>query len=110
MTYERWQDICESVKSKFKVQAEGQAPSEDGHGHVEFLEFNGPVGEIRLELAVRPRVKEVKTIYSKRMGSQSTVQYEYDESVHTLTLHAFRRVAGGDWEEINSSTFAGGLS
>ena len=106
MTYERWQDIRESVKSKFKVSSEGQEPSEDGHGHVEFLEFTGPLGEIRLELAVRSRVKDVKTIYSKRMGSQSTVQYEYDESVHTLTLHAFRLSVGGDWEEVNSASFA----
>ncbi|MBI5733562.1 MAG: hypothetical protein HY973_01275 [Candidatus Kerfeldbacteria bacterium] len=102
MTYERWQDICESVKSKFKVQAEAQEPSADGHGHVEFLEFSGPLGEMRLELAVRPRVKDVKTIYSKRMGSQSTVQYEYDDSVHTLTLHVFRRSTGGDWQEIKT--------
>jgi len=110
MTYERWENLCEMVRSKLQVLNQGQEELTDSPGHREWLEFKGPAGELRLELVVRPRVTNVKTIYSKRMGSQSTVQYEYDPVEHTLTLHVYRRELSGNWQEVSADTLAQGLS
>jgi hypothetical protein len=108
MTYERWQALRESLKGKFKVSAEGAEELEPGPGHVEFLECATPMGQIRLELEVRPRVLEKKTYYSKRAGSSTTVEYKYDENEHTLTLKAYRLDSGsGEWVEVKPEAFAG---
>ncbi len=108
MTYERWQTLRESLKGKFQVSAEGTEELNPGPGHVEFLECTTPMGQVRLELEVRPRVLEKKTYYSKRAGSQTTVEYKYDENEHTLTLKAYRLDQGsGDWLEVKPEAFAG---
>ena len=108
MTYERWQTLCESLKDKFTVSAEGKEELDSGPGHCEFLECTTPMGQVRLELEVRPRVLEKKMFYSKRAGTTATVEYKYDENEHTLTLKAYRLDPGtGDWVEVKPEAFAG---
>lgn len=107
MTYERWQDIVNKVKTQFAVLGEGKEPLGDRPGEREFVEFEGPTGKMKLELVRRPVVLDKKTIYSKRIGSGTTVEYVYDDKEQTLTFHAYRRQeAAGEWEEIKADTFA----
>ncbi len=107
MTYERWQTLRESLKDKFTVTAEGTEELEPGPGRCEFFECTTPLGQVRLELAVRPRVLEKKTYFSKRAGSSTTVEYKYDENEHTLTLKAYRLDQGsGDWVEVKPEALA----
>lgn len=108
MTYERWQTLRESLKEKFSNFTEGTEELEPGPGHCEFLECKTPMGQVRLELEVRPRVLEKKTYFSKRAGAGTTVEYKYDENEHTLTLKAYRLDQGtGDWAEVRPEAFAG---
>lgn len=105
MTQDRWRELKESLKTKFTFTAEGQENLSEGPGHVEFLECTTPMGEIRLELTVRPKILDKKTFYSKRAGAGTTVEYKYDEHENTLTLKAYRLGKGGEWEEIKAESF-----
>lgn len=105
MTYERWQNLISTIKDKFKVSKEGKEDLNPGPGHVEFIECGTPMGKVRLELIVRPKILEKKTYYSNRVGSQTTVEYRYDENEHTLTLRALRwDEGGGIWQEIKAES------
>lgn len=107
MTYERWQEIIDRVKKQSPEAIVGRVDLPDGPGHREFVEIMAPVGRVRLELWVRPKVLEKKTLYSHRMNSAATVQYKYDESEHTFTLHSYRWEDGiQDWQEVNTEAFA----
>jgi hypothetical protein len=108
MTYERWQTLKGSLKDKFPQFTEGTEELDPGPGHYEFLECTTPMGQVRLELEVRPRILEKKTYFNKRAGSGTVVEYKYDENEHTLTLKAFRfDQASGDWVEVKPEAFAG---
>jgi len=106
MTYERWQNLTQMVKDKFKVVGEGKEELDPGPGYVEFIECETPTGKVRVELVVRPLVAEKKFIYSKRAGTSASVEYKYDPKEHTLTLHAFKwDEASNNWEEIKNGPF-----
>ena len=101
MTYERWQELKERVTKQMPNAKTGTEGLPDGPGHREFIEAATPMGRMRLELWVRPKVLERKTLYSHRMNSAATVQYTYDESEHSLTFKAFRWDEGeADWLEV----------
>ncbi|HAO81254.1 MAG: hypothetical protein UV57_C0011G0010 [Parcubacteria group bacterium GW2011_GWD2_43_10] len=110
MTHERWQEIIERVKKQSPQVESGQEPLPDGVGHREYIELQSALGRMRLELWVRPRVLEKKTLYSHRMHSAATVQYKYDDNEQTLTLHAYRwNEAQNDWQEVGVESLAAGL-
>ncbi len=110
MTYERWENLVQTIRDKFGISAQGKEELDPGPGHVEYLVCSTPVGEVRLELEVKPRVLEKKTYYSKRAGAATTVEYKYDPDAHTLTLHALRKDPGtGDWVELSTEALTTAL-
>ena len=107
MTYDRWQDLVNKVKTQFPVLGEGKEPLEGSPGTREFVEFEGPSGKMKLELIRRPVVLDKKTIYSKRIGSGTAVEYVYDDKEQTLTFHAYQwQDSSSDWIEIKADSFA----
>lgn len=107
MTYDQWNDLVEKVKSKFGEVKHGKEELPDEPGEREFVECVSPLGKLRLELWVRPRVLEKKTFYSHRMNSAATVQYQYDENEHTLMFRALHwNEAQGEWLEIDANKAA----
>lgn len=110
MTYERWQEIITKVKQKWPNAVVNKEPLPDAVGNCEYIEMQSPLGLMRLELHLKPKVLEKKTLYSHRMNSAATVQYKYDETEQTLTLHAYRwSDAQNDWQEVGAETLAGSL-
>ncbi len=108
MTYEQWQDLQGRVSDKFQNVKKGKELLPEGPGEREYLECDTPAGRIRLELWMRPVVLERKTLYTHRMNTAATVQYRYDESEHSLTLHAYRWDGGEeDWHEVKAADMAG---
>jgi hypothetical protein len=93
MTDERWQEIIGQVKDKFKPVEHRveDLPEEMGPGTVEVVEFMGPLGKMRLERTTQPLVVGKKTIGSKRIGSQTTVEYVYSdtEKVHKFKVYRY---------------------
>lgn len=104
MTYERWEGLIQTIRDKFGVAAQGKEDLDPGPGHCEFVECTTPMGYLRLELEVKPKILEKKTYYTKRAGSGTVVEYRYDPNEHTLALNVLRRGPAGEWTELSAST------
>ncbi len=80
---------------------------EDGPGETETVEFKGPLGRMKLVRLVRPLILNKKTLYSKRGGSETAVDYVYSDTEKVTSLKAYRfDDSQNDWQEIDADTFA----
>lgn len=98
MNDERWYDLIEQIRTKFKITHQEEHPPHHGPGKVEVVEFEGPGGRMRLERVTRPVVLERRSHFSKRIGGETTEEFIYseDEFSHRLTLYRWQ---DGAWEE-----------
>ncbi len=90
MTPEKWQNIIGNIKDNFSVEDEGQQQLEEEGGiEIKYIIFQGPLGRMKLEYISKPVVIDKKTTYSKRIGSETKVDYVYspDEKSHKLTAY-----------------------
>lgn len=106
MNLEKWEQIKAMAKDKFEIIREIGEDGVDGIGNVQILEFNGPLGRMKLEFVSKPRILDKKTSYSNRIGSGVRIDYVYseDEEVHELIAYKWDEVAS-DWESIDASDF-----
>lgn len=104
MTTERWLDIVATVTEKFPDAQRKKEPLPDGPGSVDALEFTSPVGRVRLEFTTHPRVIGKKAFGGRRVGTATSVSYQYDpnEDVHEMIAY---RQEQGEWREIDASAF-----
>jgi len=105
---EKWKDIAGNIKDKFEVEDEGKIHLDDEGGvDIEFIEFTSPLGKMRLEFVSRPVVLDKKTIYSKRIGSETKVDYVYSEEEKSHQLIAYKWDDDqDDWVEVEAGAFA----
>jgi hypothetical protein len=107
MTPERWLNAKNELKDKFEILDEGQTLLEEEGGiTIDHIEFTSPMGRIRLEFITKPVILDKKTSYSKRIGSETQVDYIYsqDELSHQLAVYKWNE-NDSDWEEIDSKMF-----
>ncbi|MFW0862280.1 MAG: hypothetical protein ACKKL6_01715 [Candidatus Komeilibacteria bacterium] len=106
MNLEKWEQIKAMAKDKFDITREHEEEGVDGIGKVEILEFNGPLGRMKLEFITKPRILDKKTSYSNRIGSDVKVDYVYSEDEETCQLVAYKWDEGAEaWESIDASAF-----
>lgn len=107
MMPERWTSILGHIKDNFEVIDQGVEEYEDEGGtKVEYIVFNGPLGKMKLEFISKPVVLDKKTIYSKRIGSETKVEYVYSPDEKSHRFLALKWDDGqDDWEEIDSKNF-----
>jgi hypothetical protein len=109
MRDEKWLDTVSILKDKFPVLEEGKEdlPEEEGRGFREFVIFNGPLGKMKIERTTKAIVLDKKTLGSKRMGSQASVEYVYSDTEKSYKFRAYKWDDGRNgWMEI---TLAEGL-
>ncbi|MFA5029586.1 MAG: hypothetical protein WC518_02415 [Patescibacteria group bacterium] len=103
MSPEKWQQIKGQVQDLFKDAEILEAKlAEPEMGNKETLLFTGPLGKMKIEYITRPVILDKKTIGSRRIGSDTTVEYIYsnDEFSHTLKAYKWDE-AQDDWLEID---------
>ena len=107
MLPEKWQNLVEDIKDKFKVEKQGsQHLDEHGGTDIEFIIFKGPLGRMKLEFITKPVVLDKKTIYSQRIGSQTNVEYVYSQDEKTHRLMAYKWDENQeDWLEIEAKSY-----
>lgn len=107
MTREKWQNIIGNIKDNFLVEEEGKKREEEMGGiNIEFIIFKGPLGRIKLELISKPIILDKKIIYSRRIGSETKVDYVYGEE-KSLKLKAYKWNANqDDWVEMEAGMFS----
>jgi hypothetical protein len=107
MTKERWMEIKDNIKEKFEITNQGDEHLEDEGGvDIEFVEFDGPLGKMRLELVSKPVILDKKMTYSKRIGSETKIDYVYSETEKSENMTAYKwDDAVGDWMEMDGKMF-----
>ncbi len=107
MTKEKWDNIRGSICDNFKVDDKGKEHIDDEGGvDIEYIVFDGPMGKIRLEFITKPVVLDKKTTYSKRIGSETKVDYVYSQDEKSSKLMAYKwNKKKEDWAEINAKSF-----
>lgn len=107
MTNEKWQNILGNIKDNFKYENEfKERLDEEGGIDIESIEFQSPMGRIRLEHITKPVVLDRKTTYSKRIGSETKIDYIYSPDEKVQKLIAYRWDEGQDnWAEIDAKKF-----
>jgi len=109
MNDERWDNLTKMIDAKFEIEEDyiEEIPEEDGGGNVDIIIFNAPIGKVKLERYLRPIVLSKKTIYSKRGGSDTSVQYEYSQDETSQSLKAYKWDDFNDhWQEIKSDNIS----
>lgn len=98
MQPEKWQNIVGMVKDQFKVEDEGEESIADiPNSKVLFIIFQGPMGKMRLEYITKPVILDKKTIGSRRIGSETKVEYVYSDTEMSQIFKAYKW--DGDEEE-----------
>lgn len=107
MTKDKWLLIVGNIKDNFEVlENEKETIEDEGGIEVEYIVFNGPLGKIRLEFIEKPVVLDKKTTYSRRIGSETKIDYIYSDSEKSSQLLAFKWDDNQDeWIEIDSVNF-----
>lgn len=107
MTKEKWQTILGNIKDNFEVEDEGGEHVDDEGGvDIEFIIFKGPLGRMRLEFVSRPAIVDKKTTYSKRIGSETKVDYIYSDTEKAEILTAYKWDEGiEEWVEMEAGMF-----
>ncbi len=107
MQPEKWNNLIGDIKDKFKVEEDGKEHLDEGGGtDIEYIVFKSPLGRIKLEFVVKPLVLDKKTTYSKRIGSETTVEYVYSPNEKTCKLTAYKwDERKNEWMEVDADTF-----
>ncbi|NQU99484.1 MAG: hypothetical protein HQ538_01990 [Parcubacteria group bacterium] len=71
MTDEKWEEVKNMAREKFGMKDEFEEELEGG-GSVEIIEFEGPLGLMKVERTVKPKVLDTKTSYSNRKGATAS--------------------------------------
>lgn len=104
MTEEKWDQLCETLEEKYPELERYREDLEGEHaGFREVLEFEGPVGQMRVVRLSRPAVTDVQHHYSHRQGATANTEYKFSDTEFTHKMHVYREV-GGDWEEMDASS------
>ncbi len=88
------------IKDQFEVEDEGKSELEDApNSTLEFIIFQGPLGRMKLEYITKPVVIDKKTIGSRRIGSDTAVEYVYSDTEVSRTFKAYKR-ENDEWVEL----------
>lgn len=114
MTKEKWQNTIGKIDDNFGIKdkrTEEEEIGQDAKGEAvfekrEIVEFDGPLGKMKLELVSRPIVLDKKTSFSRRIGSGVDVKYVFSDSETSTKFKAFKwNKESKDWDEIDGSIF-----
>lgn len=105
MNRDKWLTTLEKIRKNFALENEYQESLGENIPGVKWVvEFTaGELGKIRMEWVEKPRLKEVKTTYSNRIGSGTKVENVYEETELTNYLNVFKWDTGSQaWEKMGA--------
>lgn len=113
MQPDRWEDTKEELKRKFNLISEDveKNPIEDDFGvkgeeTKEVLEFNGPMGKIKIEYVTRPVILDKKMTYAKTKGTGALTEFVLSDSEFSHKIRAYKWDEYNDqWEEMDGVQF-----
>jgi hypothetical protein len=107
MTRDKWLKIIDMVEARFGIDKDyKESLDENVPGEKHVIEFDNRAGKIKLEWIERAKLKDTKTLYSDRIGSDVKINKIYDEKERVSYMNAYRwNEAKGEWEPIDKQMF-----
>ena len=106
MNPDKWPEIKEKILSTFQVLNQEILENADEREVKEVIEFEGPLGRIKLEWLKKPKLLDKKTQYSNRIGGKVSVDYVFSEDEFTYTMIVYKwDVALEDWQQLAGDNF-----
>lgn len=105
MTYKRWEELKGDIQDRFDVIEDGREDfdQEEGGGFLEFVVFGSDMGEIKLELEVKPLITGHKVFTGRRAGAGTKETFTYSEDEFSTKLFVLRWSEElNDWEELDA--------
>ena len=103
---DKWPEIKEKVLSSFKVLNQEVLTNQAERETIEIIEFESPLGKIKLEWLKKPKVLGKKTQYSNRIGSGVSVDYILSADEYTCALTVYQwNPALENWQKMDSGNF-----
>ncbi len=113
MNLRKWENLVFKVEEKFGIKEKYTeefefAQKHDGEkiiGHKENIEFEGPLGLMRLEKVSQPRIINKKVLSSKRIGGKIAVDFVYSDTDEVFKFNIYRKDAKENkWVEVLPET------
>lgn len=106
MQPERWREIREMILEKFDILEEGVNTHDDPPERVEYVVFEGPQGQMKVEFVTQPKKTGRRVFASARIGSLAHEQilYSSDEFTHYVSVFTWDDDMD-DWKEIRGEMF-----
>lgn len=104
MHQRKWEELLDKIEKLFGFLEHTNEEFPERRLTIETVIFDGATGRMKLERSVRPLVIDKKASYSKRIGSDVSVEYVYseDEFVDTVKFYRWDRLAR-DWRQVDIS-------
>lgn len=108
MTKDKWLDLVDMVEAKFGIDKKyEESLGENIPGTKEIIEFNSPMGKIKLELVEKARLLDEKTLYSNRVGSDVKIDkiYSDEDKVNYMNAYKWDSITE-NWQRIDEGKFS----
>jgi len=105
----RYEQILELLEDKFEILNQSTENLEDGSGgSIEIIEFEGPLGRMKLEFTEKARFIGEKASFSNRVGSGVGIEKQFDQDDQVAYLKAFTwNDASEAWVEVETNKLTG---
>jgi len=110
----KWEKILFFVEQHCKITARNSEEIEVAKtisgqsvaGQREFVEFDGPLGKMKLERIIRPKVIDKKVLHTKRIGGRVAIDYIYspEEFVSEIKIYQWDN-QNNLWQELDLKNF-----
>ncbi len=101
MTDEKWEDLKENIREKFKVLEEKTEPDimtddigNEIKGEKDIIIFEGPAGKMKVTKTKRPVILDKKSHYHKTQAGKALIEYIVSDTEFTNKLEVF------SWDEL----------
>lgn len=113
MDIDKWQQLKETLRSKFDVDEEGTEDlitynnnEQVTKGTADFIVIVTPMGKIKVSFQKKPMVIDKKVHHSHRAGESEYIEYIFSDTEFTYKLHAYKwNENKEDWDEIDAENF-----
>ena len=108
MNPSKWENLIFLAEEKFGIDKKYKEDFEVAElstgekimGQRQMVEFQSPLGRIKLEKNSRPKVIDKKVLHTKRIGGRVAVDFVYSEEEKVENLKIYRLNEDKQWVEI----------
>lgn len=114
MDVDKWEQLKQTLRSKFEVEEEitedltvATSEGEIKSGMADIVIFIAPLGKIKLAFESKPVVLDKKEIYSHQQGKSARTEYIFSDTEFSHKLRAYKwDEESEEWKEIDAGSFA----